>query len=382
MHFTGGAERLMTGLASGLADSQTIVELVTGLCHNAWRNELCKKTGHVSVKEVGRTAPGSLEFWLSVNGFARALAKLIDPQTDVVVTSSFPSSLASKIFTENRHVKVVHYLHEAPMVLHDKEGLKVLPVRLRLFYRAISLLYARDDIEAVARSDTIIANSQLSRRANAEAYGIDESRIEVVYPGVNVAEGTAPSASAPKPIIRDLRQGVPVIFFPRGTQFWRNPEISLQALARLQFPFQAVFTGGASYEANCLVKRAKALGIMKKVLWIRELSNENLGALYSQSSVVVSIPRRQPFGLIPLEALIHGAPPIISRSSGVSEVLRNGLDAIQINECETEELVNAIESLIWNEGMRKSIVSNGRRTILERLTLARFVKEMREKISN
>jgi len=236
MHFMGGAERVMTSLALGLADTQTMVELVTGLSHKVWRREVGRKPGLVSVREVGRTAPGSLEFWLNVNGFATALARQIDPETDVIVTSSFPSSLAGKIFAENHHVKVVHYLHEAPMVLHDKEGLKELPLRLRLFYRAMATLYAGKDIEAVSRSDTIIANSHLSKKANAEAYGLDESEIAVIYPGVDIKKATS-CAPVPEPISRRLEKESPLIFFPRGAQIWRNPDVGLQAEgARLPIP--------------------------------------------------------------------------------------------------------------------------------------------------
>ena len=285
------------------------------------------------------------------------------------------------MFTANHHVKVVHYLHEAPMVLHDKEGLKVLPFRLRLFYRAMSMLYAGRDIEAVAGSDTIVANSQLSKRANAEAYGIDESKIAVVYPGVDFTSVPS-SAPLPEVISARLEKESPLIFFPRGAQIWRNPEVCLQALKRLSFRFQAVFTGGADYEGSKLMKRVKALGIASEVLWIPELSDEELNSIYSYSSLVVSIPKRQPFGLIPLEALMYGSPPIISSSSGVSEVLSDRLDVVCIDEHDPKDLANAMEALISDDGMRRKVVFNGRRTIRKRLTLSRFVEEMREKISN
>jgi len=380
MHFIGGAERLATDLALGLADDETKVQLVTGLCHDIWKAEL-QNEGRISLREVGRAAPGGPRFWLNVKGFARALSRLIDPDTDVIVASSFPSGLAAQLFGKGRRAKVVQYLHEAPMVLHDREGLKALPLRLRAFYRLLSALYARPDMEAVLRSNTIIANSQLSKKANAAAYGIDESRIDVVYPGVNV-ERLARSPSVPALIGRYVSEDVPLVCFPRGAQYWRNPEVSLQALKRLRIPFRAVFTGGADYEAESLFSRARALGIADKVLWARELSNDDLSGLYSHSSVVVSIPRRQPFGLIPLEALIQGAPPVISRSSGVLEVLRDGQDAIGVNESDPNQLRDAIEALTSDDKMRRRIVSSGRRTILERLTSSRFVKEMREKISN
>jgi glycosyltransferase involved in cell wall biosynthesis len=378
MHFIGGAERLMMDLAAGLADSETEVQLVTGLCHETWKSRLGEQAS-LSLREVGQAAPGSLSFWFNVTGFAHRLSMLINPETDVMVTSSFPSSLVGKMFTRRHHAKVVHYLHEAPMVLHDTEGVRSLEFQKRMFYHAMSSLYAKDDIEAVAGSDTILANSELTREINSKVYGIDEPRIGVVYPGVNAAR-TISSTSAPKLVAQYVKERIPIVFIPRGTQSWRNPEICLGALAKLSSPFRGVFTGGTEHDGNRLLKLAKRLGIAESILWVQELSDADLDGLYSHSSVVISIPKRQPFGLIPLEALIHGAPPIISSSSGVSEVLRDQVDAIHINERDCEELANAVETLILDDNVRAKLVSNGRKTVLEKLTSARFVEEMREKI--
>src|SRR4030042_6682879 len=141
MHFVGGAERLMTDRARGLEDAEIQVEVVTGMCHDYWRSQLSKKANCVSVKELGRATPGNLRFWLNAKGFAGAFAKLINPETDLILTSSFPSSLIADLFTKRHDVKTVHYLHEAPMVLHDREGLKALPLKLRVFYRFASARY-------------------------------------------------------------------------------------------------------------------------------------------------------------------------------------------------------------------------------------------------
>jgi glycosyltransferase involved in cell wall biosynthesis len=243
----------------------------------------------------------------------------------------------------------------------------------------MSFLYAKKDVAAVKKSNTIIANSQLTKRANSKAYGINESDIEVVYPGVN-PERIAPSIPLPELIAKHVKESVPLIFIPKGAQLWRSPETCLKALKRLRTNFKAVFTGGADYEARNLLKRARALGIADEVLWTKDLLNQELSATYLRSSLVISIPKHQSFGLIPLEALLHWSPPIISKTSGVSEVLRDGVEAIHVDENDSEELADAIEKLISDDETRRKIVFNGRRTVLEKLTLTRFIKEVKEKL--
>jgi glycosyltransferase involved in cell wall biosynthesis len=333
------------------------------------------------VKELGHAATGNLRFWLNVKGFAKSLAKLINPETDVIFTSNFPSSLVADSFIRRHEAQVVHYLHDAPIVLHDKEGLEVLPLRLRLFYRFVSSLYAKYDIKAIQEGNMILASSQLSKRANAKVYEVDESLIQVIYPGVNI-EQIKPSMVVPPLISKHVEKRVPVIFIPKGAQFWRKPEVCLQALKSLQTMYLvAVFTGGADYEVSSLLRNAKALGIANKVLWVRELPQSEINAMYSYSTLVVSIAKRQGFGLIPLEALVCGTPPIISSSSGVSEVLRDGVDAICVHENDAEQLAHAIETLVLDVATRTKIVSNGKQRVLAEFTSGRFVKEVSEALS-
>jgi glycosyltransferase involved in cell wall biosynthesis len=376
LHIIGGAERLMSDLAVGLADDETTVEIVTGLSCNNRRAEF-REAGSI-LKEVGWAGPGTVGFWANVNQFAKALSGLINPKADIIITSSFPASLAAQMFTKKHPTKVAHYLHEAPMVLHDDVGRRTLSYRRRLLYGLVSRVHAKRDIEAVQQSDWIIANSQLTKMANSLAYGVDESRIEVVYPGVNVQRLTS---SAPAPEQRNASDNLPLIFVPRGAQAWRNPEICLRALAKqTDRRLRALFTGGEKREGGSLKKLANTLGVADRIRWVPELSDGQLNELYSRSLAVISIPKRQPFGLIPLEGLVCGSPSIISRFSGVAEVLHDGTETTCIHAREPEELACAIESLVFDVEKRRVIVTNGRKKVLEHLTSTRFAQEMREKL--
>lgn len=381
MHLIGGAERLITDLALGFANEESTLEIVTGICHDRWRNELLKNNC-VSLRELGKAASGNLEFWLNVKGFAKSLAGLISPETDLIFASSYPSTLAASLFPKRNNVRVIHYLQEAPIVLHEKEGLDVLPWRIRNAYRMASWRYAKLDVAAVRKCDLLIANSLLSRKINAEVYRTSESDIEVIYPGVHT-EFFAPSSIVPQVVNKYVKEEKPIIFIPKGTQFWRNPAVCLQALRNLRkIDFVAVFTGGADYEVAALISRAKNLGLVNKVLWVQELLDEEINALYSRSSLVISIPKRQSFGMMPLEALLCGTPAVISSSSGVSEVLRDGEETMIVHDDSPEELADALEVLLSDVETRSRIVFNGKRKVLEKFASNRFVSEMKEKLES
>jgi len=76
------------------------------------------------------------------------------------------------------------------------------------------------------------------------------------------------------------------------------------------------------------------LGIADKVIFTGFLRDENLSKIYQLADLFVMPSVSEPFGLTALEALSHGAPAIISKQSGVSEVIKNCLkvDFWDINE--------------------------------------------------
>ena len=168
---------------------------------------------------------------------------------------------------------------------------------------------------------------------------------------------------------------------PKGAQIWRRPEVCLQALSSMPTKrYLAVFTGGADYEVVSLLDKAKTMGIADRILWVQELPSSKITAMYTHSVVVISVAKRQGFGLIPLEALLCGAPSIVSLSSGVSEVLRDGVEAMIVHDESPEELTEALNKLISNPELRRNIVLNGQRKVLEEFTSIQFVQRFKEQL--
>jgi glycosyltransferase involved in cell wall biosynthesis len=64
----------------------------------------------------------------------------------------------------------------------------------------------------------------------------------------------------------------------------------------------------------------------------------------------------EPFGLTPLESLINGTPVLISKQSGVSEVLKN---ALKVDFWDTDEMANKILTALSSEPMRICLARSG-----------------------
>ena len=64
----------------------------------------------------------------------------------------------------------------------------------------------------------------------------------------------------------------------------------------------------------------------------------------------------EPFGLTPLEAVALGVPVLISKQSGVSEVLKN---ALKVDFWDVNEMANQMLAVLQNQSLKNELIVNG-----------------------
>ena len=388
MHAIGGAERLVTDLAIELSLRGHVIRLITGKCHSYWKS-LLTRNDRISVKELGIRADSPI-FWLFMKKFCYRLAKLADKSSQLLIASGFPSTISAAIAPCKNAIKLA-YLHDAPPAIHDVEAWRRLPTHLRIFYTVMAKRYGEIDKHSLLYSDIIATNSRQAAKINADIYGIDPSCIRVIYPGVNIREFTRKKdipylknnsrlSNFSTKIMRKYDGRLDIIFVPKGASLWRKPETVLRAAALIRNTL-LVFTGGTLMERRMVVRMAKDLGISQRVFCLPELLGEELKFMYSMCSLVISLSYRESFGLTPLEALLVGKPVIISCTSGVSEVLQDGIHALYVNPNDYLSLAQQIERLLTDEKFRKMLVQNGRSKVLKMFTIQHFVNALLKEVN-
>lgn len=86
----------------------------------------------------------------------------------------------------------------------------------------------------------------------------------------------------------------------------------------------------------------------------------------------------EPFGISTLEAIQAGVPVIISKQSGVSEVVTN---SFQVDYWNTEDLADKIHAVLTNPALAKSIRENAKKEI-DNLTWNSVAKEVKQVYEN
>ncbi|MEO0514969.1 MAG: glycosyltransferase [Planctomycetota bacterium] len=186
----------------------------------------------------------------------------------------------------------------------------------------------------------IIAVSRRTKAVLVERYDLPDDKIEVVYNGIE--NGSAnPDIKIPPKIAKDDK----IVLFLGRVTMQKGPEYFIRAAKRVlekmdRVKFVVAGTGDKIQELIEMVARA---GIGPKVVFTGFLRGDDVERVYKMADVYVMPSVSEPFGIAPLEAISHDVPVIMSKQSGVSEVIEH---ALKVDFWDTDEMANKIIAVL------------------------------------
>ena len=200
-------------------------------------------------------------------------------------------------------------------------------------------------------ADRVVTVSQLTRGILEKRYGVDPAKIAVVYNGVEQDE-VPPEAGA-----RIDKNDKIVLFLGRIT-LQKGPEYFIEAAKRVLEKVDNVkfVVAGSGDLAMKMIEQAADLGIGHKVLFTGFLRGRDVERVFKMADCYVMPSVSEPFGIAPLEAMQNDTPVIISKQSGVSEVLTH---ALKVDFWDTEEMANMIVAVMRYPPLRQTLREHG-----------------------
>ncbi len=210
--------------------------------------------------------------------------------------------------------------------------------------------------QGMAAADRVIAVSYKTKTQLIEKYGIDPQKIEVVYNATDVP----PQNAAPEKTPLRKKQKT-VLFLGRLTQ-QKGPDYFLRAAQKVLSvePDVKFVVAGKGDLLDDLKELAAELGIKKKVLFTGFLKKDPLQKAFKSADVYVMPSLSEPFGIAPLEALAHDVPVIISKQSGVAEVLHH---VLKVDFWDTEDLANKILAILRHPPLAQTLRERGQHEV-------------------
>ncbi len=209
--------------------------------------------------------------------------------------------------------------------------------------------------EGLEKADRVIAVSHRTRRMIMERYAIPSEKISVVYNAVSQREA--------QQIYRTERRRRPderktVLYLGRIT-FQKGPDYFVEAAARVLrvLPDVTFVMAGAGDMMERMVERVGELGIGDRFHFTGFLWGEEIERIFSLSDLYVMPSVSEPFGISPLEAMLYDVPVIVSRQSGVSEILKH---ALKVDFWDIREIASKIIAVLTHPVLAGEMAEKGR----------------------
>ena len=212
---------------------------------------------------------------------------------------------------------------------------------------------------AFERCSKIITVSNYTKNILINRYGINPEKIHPVHNAVEF-EIPAGLVKSPKMFDDKLILFLGRITFQKGPDYFvRAAKMVIEKISNVRFVM--VGTGDMYHR---MIELAADLGIGKYFHYTGFLNREQVRYIYSISDLYVMPSVSEPFGISPLEAMMHGIPVIVSKQSGVSEILAS---AVKVDFWDVNDLSEQIIHLISNPKLSNDIKGLAQ-TELEKIT--------------
>jgi glycosyltransferase involved in cell wall biosynthesis len=236
-----------------------------------------------------------------------------------------------------------------PLVIHvhatdfDRSGGNVNPVVYKI------------EKEGMDAADKIITVSNLTREIVINNYNIDPDKVETVYNAVE------PSQHSELDIPERAYDDKIVTFLGRITM-QKGPEYFIEAARMVlsRMPNARFVMAGSGDMMERMMRHAAALRITDRFHFTGFLRGNDVFTMLRMSDVYVMPSVSEPFGISPLEAMQSNVPVIISKQSGVAELLTH---AVKVDFWDIEAMADAIYGILTYPALSRMFIMNGKEEV-------------------
>ena len=189
----------------------------------------------------------------------------------------------------------------------------------------------------MAAADRVIAVSNLTRNIVIEKYNIPAEKEQEL----------------PERGVKDK-----IVTFLGRITFQKGPDYFVEAAAKVlkRVPNVRFVMAGSGDMMNHVIRRVARLGIADRFHFTGFLKGDDVHKMFQLSDVYIMPSVSEPFGISPLEAMRANVPSIISKQSGVAEVLDY---AVKVDYWDVDAMADAIYGFVKYPAMAKMFSEKG-----------------------
>jgi glycogen synthase len=210
------------------------------------------------------------------------------------------------------------------------------------------------EYSGMTEADSVIAVSRYTSEMVISRYLIDTAKITVVHNAHNI---DIRESKSKKRMFKD-----PVVLFLGRITLQKGPDYFLEAAKLIleKYPNVRFVMAGAGDMEKKIVHKSAKYRLKNRFLFTGFLNGAHVAEMFVNSDIYVLSSVSEPFGIAPLEAMSYGLATIISKQSGVAEVIKN---AIKVDFWDVKLLSDHIIELIEKPDYRKKLGLDGRHEV-------------------
>ena len=299
--------------------------------HDVWnqRYTFSGKYGETLMEEVGRYAV-----------VAAQLAKELESQFDIIHAHDWLTYYAGIAAKKVSGKPLVVHIHATEF---DRSGENVNTVVYDM---------ERTGMEA---ADRVVAVSNLTRNTVISRYEIPSNKVYTVHNGVRFKASDSND---------EVERGVDdkIVTFLGRITYQKGPDYFVEAAAKVlkRLPNVRFVMAGSGDMLNHVIRRVAKLGISDRFHFTGFLTGDDVQKMFQLSDVYIMPSVSEPFGISPLEAMRSNVPVIISKQSGVAEVLDY---AVKVDYWDVDAMADAIYGMIEYPALTDMFVSRGQEEV-------------------
>jgi len=220
----------------------------------------------------------------------------------------------------------------------------------------------------------IITVSNLTRDIVINKYNIHPDKVETVYNAVEPVHSTEDV-----PVNKGFDDKV-VTFLGRIT-LQKGPEYFIEAaykVLKVMHNVRFVMAGSGDMMER-MMRRAASLKITDRFHFTGFLRGKDVFTMLTLSDVYIMPSVSEPFGISPLEAMQSNVPVIISKQSGVAEILTH---AVKTDFWDIDAMADAIYGILNYPALANMFIRNGKEEVIRLKwdNSARHVRDIYERV--
>ena len=208
------------------------------------------------------------------------------------------------------------------------------------------------------KADMILPVGGFMKDTIVTKYNVNPNKVRVIYNGID--DENVPTL---EPALTEFKKaGNKIVLFLGRITLQKGPEYFVRAAKKvLHYNPKVIFvvTGSGDMQ-EFMIGETLRLGVFDKFVFTGFLRGGDRDRIFQAADLYVMPSVSEPFGLAALESIKNKTPVLVSKQSGVSEILKN---ALKTDFWDTDEMANKILAVLKYKALPKDLIKEGSKEI-------------------